>query len=55
MKMPSNSVFAFCVCHCNQKAILYIYHDHDPSVNMPDGSNEAYVHAVELPSQLSCL
>ena len=33
-------MFVFCVCHCNQKAI---YHDHDPSVNMPDGSNEAYV------------
>ena len=41
MKMSSNSVFTFCVCHCNQKAI---YHEHDPSVNMPDGSNEAYIH-----------
>ena len=40
MKMSSNSVSAFCVCHCNQKAT---YHEHDPSVNMPDGSNEAYI------------
>ena len=43
--MSSNSVFAFCVSHCNQKAIYN--HDYEPSVNMPDESNEAYVHAVE--------